>query len=351
MLKSKRIIQNRIMKKLQFAILGAAFIAIALSCISVESNGVNFGGQSNPVTLMTKSFDASSIKGIEALTSGGNISVTGDAVGQATIEVLGQGNNGKSFSKEEMMDILQKDYEFSVGKDGDKISAICKRKKSIGWKNSVNISYVIHVSKHVSSALKTSGGNIQLSGLKGSQNFATSGGNIKFSELSGEVMGRTSGGNIVASDSHGDIQAHTSGGNIKMQNLEGTIEMRTSGGNIKGENVTGELSSSTSGGNIDLINVDAALKASTSGGSIEASFIKFSKAASLSTSGGSIRLDVPNAAKMDFDLRGSSVHVGAASQIDVEINKQKDHATGHLNGGGATLDASTSGGSVKIAFH
>jgi len=339
------------MKKLQFSILAAALIAVTLSCISVESNGVNFGGQSKEISLMTKSFDASSIKGIEAVTSGGNISVDGDAAGQATIEVLGRGNNGKNYSKEEIMDILQRDYEFSVGKDGSNLSAICKRKKSLGWKNAVTISYIIHVNKNVSSALKTSGGNIQLSGLKGTQNFATSGGNIKFSELSGQILGRTSGGNILASNSHGDIKANTSGGNIKMENLEGTIEMHTSGGNIQSSAVSGDLSVSTSGGNIDLSDIAASLNASTSGGSIEATFTTFEKAASLSTSGGSIRLDVPNAAKMDFDLKGSSVSVGQANHIDVQINKQKDHATGHLNGGGPSLDARTSGGSVKINFH
>jgi hypothetical protein len=50
-------------------------------------------------------------------------------------------------------------------------------------------------------------------------------------------------------------------------------------------------------------------------------------------------------------LSGSSVGVGQASQLQVQINKAKDHATGTINGGGPMLSAHTSGGSIKIAFN
>lgn len=333
------------------AILGAALIAITLSCISVESNGINIGGQNKEISLMTKTFDASSIKSIKAITSGGNISIDGDAAGQATIEVLGRGNNGKNYTKEEILEILKSDYEFSVGKDGNTLKAIARRNKRVNWKKAVSVSYIIHVSNNVATDLKTSGGNIRLNALKGEQHFATSGGNIKFSQLAGQMDGQTSGGNIEATDSHGSIHARTSGGNIKMQNLDGTVEMHTSGGNIKAVNVTGHLNVSTSGGNISLSEISASLVARTSGGSVEAAFNTFKNQAKLSTSGGSIRLDVPNAAKMNFDIHGSSVSVGQANHLQVEINKAKNHATGQINGGGDLLTAHTSGGSVKINFN
>jgi len=339
------------MKKLQWAIFSAAVIAISLSCISVESNGVHLNGQSKAVSLMTKNFDASAIKNVKAITSGGNITIDGDATGQATIEVLGRGNNNRSYTKEEIMDILHRDYEFSVGKQGNTLQAIARRTKSGNWKNAVSISYIIHVKREVATELKTSGGNIRLSNLKGDQDFATSGGNISFNGLSGQIQGKTSGGNILAVDSRGEIQAKTSGGNIKMENLKGNVDMRTSGGNIKATAVNGHLNISTSGGNIKLADIDATVKGSTSGGSIDASFNKFQNEVSLSTSGGSIDLNVPNAAKMNFELSGSSVGVGQASQLQVQINKAKDHATGTINGGGPMLSAHTSGGSVKIAFN
>jgi len=339
------------MKKLQWAILGAVLIAISLSCISVGNNGVNINGQGDPVSLMTKSFDVSAIQNVQAITSGGNITIDGDASGQATIEVLGTGNNNRKYTKEEIMNILKRDYEFSVGREGNTLKAITRRTKSGNWKNAVNISYIIHVKREVATELKTSGGNIRLSNLKGVQDFGTSGGNIQFNGLSGQIQGKTSGGNILAVDSHGDIQARTSGGNIKMQNLNGSIDMRTSGGNISASKVIGRLSIGTSGGNIKLTDLDATVEGTTSGGSIDASFNKFQNEVALSTSGGSIRLNVPRAAKMNFELSGSSVGVGQANQLQVQINKAKDHATGTINGGGPMLSARTSGGSVKIAFN
>jgi len=339
------------MRKIVFAFICAGIAAFSLSCISVESNGVHFKGQSEPISLMTQTFDASSISNVKAITSGGNITIDGDAGSRASIEVLGRGNNGKSYTKEEIMDILKNDYEFSVGKEGNTLNAIARRTRSNNWKNGVSISYIIHVGKNVATDLKTSGGNISITQLKGNQNFATSGGNIKFDALSGQIDGRTSGGNILATNSHGDIQATTSGGNIKMENLNGSIEMRTSGGNILATTVSGNLAVSTSGGNISLSDIAATLKGSTSGGMIKAGFTNFQNTAELSTSGGNIHLSIPNNAKMDFDIKGSSVGVDQTNGLQVQINKQKDHATGHLNGGGPLLDARTSGGSVKIAFN
>ena len=339
------------MRKLVLACFFPALAVFATSsCISVESNGVHFKGQSEQISLMTQTFDASSIDNVKALTSGGNITIDGDAAGQASIEVLGRGNNGKNYSKEEIMDILKNDYDFSVGKDGNTLKAIARRTTSGSWKNSVSISYIIHVGHDVATDLKTSGGNISLSALKGNQDFSTSGGNIKFDGLSGEIQGRTSGGNIVAINSRGDIQATTSGGNIKMDNLDGSIEMRTSGGNITASTVSGSLSVSTSGGNISLDDIAATLKGTTSGGMIKAGFKNFQNNAELSTSGGNINLSIPSDTKMNFDIKGSYVGVDQINGLQVQINKQKDHATGTLNGGGARLDARTSGGTVKIGF-
>ncbi|SEA50342.1 hypothetical protein SAMN05192529_12347 [Arachidicoccus rhizosphaerae] len=338
------------MRKLVFASICAGLAAFSLSCISVESNGVHFKGQSEEISLMTKSFNAGSIGNVKAITSGGNISIDGDAVGQATIEVLGRGNNGKNYSKEEIMEILKNDYEFSVDKEGNTLTAIARRTKSGSWNKSVSISYIIHVSHEVATDLKTSGGNIRLSALKGDQNFSTSGGNIRFDGLSGQVTGRTSGGNIEATQSGGDIQATTSGGNIKMEDLKGNIEMRTSGGNISGNSINGNLSVSTSGGNISLADIAATLKGNTSGGMIKADFSSFQNNASLSTSGGNISLSIPANTKMNFDIKGSHVSMAQVNGLQVQINKQKDHATGQLNGGGPSLDARTSGGTVKIDF-
>lgn len=334
------------MKKIIFLLFAGFFL---VSCIS-WNGGHTEGLQDNKVLILSKSFNASDIKDVEVETSGGSISVTGDATGQATVEVFGQGNNGRRLSKDEILQVLRNDYEFSVTAENGTLKGIAKRTISGRWKNAVSISFKIHVAKNVNADLHTSGGSIRLASLHGNENFGTSGGSIHFEQLSGTINGHTSGGGITALNSKGNIEGHTSGGPIKLEELDGEIEMHTSGGSIEASHVSGNLDLSTSGGGIRLEDIAAKLSAHTSGGSIHANFTTFKQNAELSTSGGSIKVNVPKSAHLDFELKGSRVNIGSANNIQVDMNKQKSHATGSLNNGGAQLGAHTSGGSVSLDF-
>src|SRR5947208_365520 len=80
--------------------------------------------------------------------------------------------------------------------------------------------------------VETSGGNISLTSLAGTQDFTTSGGNLNIDHLTGHIKGRTSGGNITLSDLKDDIDLSTSGGNINAGNANGDIRLSTSGGSL-----------------------------------------------------------------------------------------------------------------------
>lgn len=335
-------------------------------CIILLAGGLAFAGISwtakniftisfvkpdaDPVLILSKSFGISGVKNVEVSTSGGSISVSGDATNNATVEAFGQGNNGRRLSKDEIMQVLNRDYEFSVASVNGTLKAIARRKVSGSWKNAVSISFKIHTAQNVTTNLNTSGGSIRLAGLHGAQQFNTSGGSISFDGLSGDIDGHTSGGSITAMNSSGNIKAHTSGGSLNIKNLNGSIEMHTSGGSIDAQNVKGTLDLSTSGGSIHLSEIAAKLSAQTSGGSIHAGLISLRQDADLASSGGSVGIEVPNSAKMSFELWGSKVKIGAANNIQVQMNKAQDHATGSINNGGATLHARTSGGTVSLDF-
>jgi hypothetical protein len=80
---------------------------------------------------MVKSSPASSIKSLEAETSGGHISVTGGTGSEAKVEVYIQSSNGnKNLSKEEIQKKLNEDYELSVTVTGSTLKAIAKRKNN-----------------------------------------------------------------------------------------------------------------------------------------------------------------------------------------------------------------------------
>lgn len=327
----------------------AVLVLTCISCINLQST-FSEGSSEHKVLILTEAFTSSTVRQVLASTSGGSIKINGDAGKQGSIEVYAQGNNGRTYSKEEIMEILDRDYNLEVGQDGAILKAIAERKVKGSWKNALSISYVIHVGKQVNTELSTSGGSIRLSNLQGNQSFKTSGGSLRLEALSGTIDGKTSGGNIYVKNSQGTIRLNTSGGSIEMQQLQGDIQTQTSGGSIKGQGIAGSLRTKTSGGSIRLSDIAASLDAKTSGGSIRADFSSFVKPASLHTSGGSIGLNVPGDAQMDFELEGSTVSVGEHANLQTHINKERNHATGSLNGGdsGALLNASTSGGTVRL---
>lgn len=116
--------------------------------------------QDNRVLLLARNFNINEIKDINVSTSGGTITVVGDATGNATVEVFGQGNNGKRLTKDEILEVLKNDYEFSVAIENGTLKAIARRKVSGMWKKAVSVSFKIHVGRNTNTDLHTSGGSI-----------------------------------------------------------------------------------------------------------------------------------------------------------------------------------------------
>lgn len=322
--------------------------------------------QDKETPYLVKTYKSSEIKTLYVRTSGGGISVMGEAGGEARVEVYVKGNNGGSkLSKDEIEDRL-KDYELSVKKDGETVSCIAKRKSENGWnwKNGLSISFKIYSPEKISTDLVTSGGGISLKNLTGNLSFTTSGGGLKLQNLGGNVKGRTSGGGIDlsgcrdmidvstsgggidAENCKGEIRLSTSGGGLRLKGLDGTIKATTSGGGIKAENIAGDFVTSTSGGSIKLEDITASVKASTSGGGIDADIKSLGKYLSLSTSAGSIHVRMPMDKGMDLDLDGQRVKIPTLSKFSGKI--EKDRVRGSLNGGGVPVSMDANSGGVYI---
>ncbi len=318
---------------------------------------------------MQKSFPRASVKAIDAETSGGNIAVYGSASGDARVEVYVWPDNGRDrdMSKDELQKKLEQEYDLNVSLDGDKLVVSAKQKHdwSNNWHRGVTVSFRIYTPEAVSSHVRTSGGNIVMKDLSGSENFKTSGGNLEIDHLVGTIYGRTSGGNVSVKDSHDDIDLSTSGGNMEADHCEGKIQLGTSGGNVElrtvkgtirattsggqvgGNQITGELVTHTSGGNIDLRDVAATLSASTSGGNIHVNFLS-TKSVDLSNSSGNITLELPQGQGMDLRISGERVHSTAMSNFKGSVDE--NHISGTLNGGGIPVKVDGNGGDVHVSF-
>jgi DUF4097 and DUF4098 domain-containing protein YvlB len=319
--------------------------------------------------FLQKSFPRESVKQLQVETSGGNISVIGQATGEARVEMWVQPNNGRdgSLSKEEIQQRLAEQFDLTLAMDGNTLKAIAKHKNhDDNWHKSLSISFRVYVPGTVSSQLRTSGGNIDMKDLSGTEDFRTSGGNMELDHLSGKLVGVTSGGNVRISDSKDNIDLHTSGGNMEASRCEGTIRMATSGGNvhlntvkgdihattsggeIDGAEIAGELRTSTSGGNIHLRDLSCSLAASTSGGNIDVNLRTMGKYLDLSNSSGDISVELPQGQGMDLRITGERVHTGKLSNFNGAMDERS--IAGTLNGGGIPVKVDGNGGSVHLSF-
>jgi len=235
--------------------------------LSVSSCAV-YSKTQEKAPFMTQTFSASAINAVESSTSGGSLTLTGDAGSKATVEVYVSRDN---WSDEKIKQVLDDNYTLDIKVVNGKLCAVAKQKKSFSnWNNNqgLSISFKISVPKQVDSDLKTSGGSIQISNLAGSQNFKTSGGSLTTDNVTGSISGATSGGSISVTNSKGNIDMATSGGSITAKNCNGAINLATSGGSLNLSNLSGNINAATSGGSITANNINGTFTTATSGGSV-----------------------------------------------------------------------------------
>src|ERR1700743_1927351 len=135
------------------------FLACSLQVGLVEAQ------KSDQTPYLLNTFSRDQVRQVSDTTSGGNITVTGQASGEARVEVYIQSNNGRngSISKEEIQKRLdeQFDPDVSVSNGTLKASATTKKEHRNEWNNnSLSISFRIYVPQNAGTSLRTSGGNI-----------------------------------------------------------------------------------------------------------------------------------------------------------------------------------------------
>lgn len=312
---------------------------------------------------ITESFTAAKVR-----TSGGNITVSGMGAGEVKVEVYVQANNNRqNLSDAELKSRLEELYDVEIGVRDNTLHAIAKPKQKMrDWKRALGISFKIFVPEKTSTDLSTSGGNIDISNMTGTQDFTTSGGNLQLAGITGKIQGRTSGGNIQLKDckeqidlrtSGGNIEAkrcegklelHTSGGSIFLKDLKGDVRSTTSGGSVEGKTITGDLVAHTSGGSIRFDELSGNLETSTSGGSIHVSMKELGQYVRISNSSGNVDLDLPKGKGLDLDLAGGRV---STDRLDNFSGKLKDdEISGTVNGGGVLVRVKAGSGRINLGL-
>ncbi|MEX0770498.1 MAG: DUF4097 family beta strand repeat-containing protein [Balneolaceae bacterium] len=303
-------------------IIAAGSMAIILSAVPVEA-------QRSDQAYMIRTFDVSQPELIDVNTSGGFVRVYGSDREDVRVEMFVRRNNRYL----DDTDISLDDFEIEIDRRGNTIIAHSKR-KSGGWRlwggnSNISVSFVVYTPRATHLDARTSGGSMVANNLEGDLQLRTSGGSLTLESLAGKIAARTSGGSITVKDSRGEIDTRTSGGSIHVDRAEGNLDFRTSGGSIRLAEITGTVS------------------ARTSGGSINAKLMQVGESVDLSTSGGSITIDLPGDMGYDLDLSGNRVRTELRNfSGEVERNR----VVGSINNGGPTIRARTSGGTVRINY-
>ena len=363
------------MKKLFVLCIGVLISANFLTCSANAQ-------QKDP--YLTRSFPASSIKEVEAVASGGSITVSGDAGSQAVVEVF---VTRDKWSADEIKRALEENYTIEINVANGKLFVEAKAKNRItNWnRQGLSISFKISVPRQVNSNLRTSGGSISISNLTGSQDFTTSGGSLSAENITGRIAGKTSGGSIKIENSNdnidlqtsggsitakecngkinlktsggsitmsnlsGTIKAGTSGGGLNMSNISGSIEANTSGGSVKANNVNGELKTGTTGGSVNLDGISGSVEAKTTGGSMNVTMQSVNDYVKLSCTGGSLNLTIPDGKGYNLNVSASNnLETSALSGFRGDVTNGGRNMKGTVNNGGTEIDVK--GQRVKLTF-
>lgn len=222
---------------------------------------------------------------------------------------------------------------------------------------------------------RTGGGEISIGKVAGAVRCASGGGTIRVDQAGGESWFETAGGEIYVREARGPVHASTAGGNIHIDHAIGPVQVSTAGGLIDVRQADAQVTAENSGGGIQvgsargvqcesaagairLRKVSGRVRAATASGSILAEMLGALTGESfLQTNSGDIVVVLPsNVAVSVFARNEGRGGMGRIVSDFPEIQSRMvtlDHlqaavAQGALNGGGAALRISATGGTIYL---
>ncbi len=298
------------MKKLRVLFVSVLLIANLFTAVAKKQQRAPY---------MTRTFPASSIKSLEVSTSGGSITVNGNAGSEAVVEVYvnrnGRLNKQMKRMNEQIIQVLEENYAIELKVEDGKLYVAAKQKGMFAdWESQgFIISFRINAPKQVDSNLQTSGGSLTVE------------------NVSGNIVGKTSGARIIAKNCDGKIDITTSGACLKMSNLNGSINAVTSGARVTASNINGVIKTETSGADMKLDNISGSVDAKISVGSMNVTMKSVSDYVKLSNNG-NINLTVPANKGYNLKIKANEIATSGLKNF----NGNMDNGT--VGNGGAEIE-------------
>lgn len=273
------------------------------------------------VFVFREQFSISDMESMDLKLGFGNLNIVGsdNQQGELTLQATGNVEDPAKFAE-----------QLKIEKNLSSPEALFRviRANGSNISDQINLEATLTIPRKLKVIANTSGGHINASNLSNNQHLQTSGGHITLSSLEGKTVAETNGGHITGDQISGETTVSTGGGHIQINQSTGLLAAETGGGHIEIENASGSITGKTSGGNIS------------------ASVQQAEGPLKLTTSAGSVSLNLPQNIAADLDISGSSVSL--SDDFNFDGTKNKSSISGSINGGGVSVVVNCGYGNVKI---
>ncbi|MGD8307780.1 MAG: DUF4097 family beta strand repeat-containing protein [Ignavibacteria bacterium] len=229
-----------------------------------------------------------------------------------------------------------------------------KLKESLyGSSASIETKYDVIIPQKFNTIIRTSGGDIILSGVDGNSELHSGGGDVECEKIFGILDIFSGGGDIRLVGGNAKITTSAAGGDIEQIGVSGTSELQTSGGDVICRDFLGSLEISTAGGNLNLSGGNSDITVSTVGGDIDLDYYGENLGIYLSSGGGDITLKLPEFFNADMELSTPGGDITCTLLMNNIIKMitaaYKKEIVAQLNEGGNKLGAYAGGGDIVIS--
>jgi len=244
-----KIKKSIIMKNLTLFLAIASLKAILLmGCVTVSQRVELLSG-----TNIFTELETSQIAMVYANTVNGRITITGNDVSEAIVEmiILGTKSPGRNrnWTDEKIKEELARTYDIDIQIIDENLRVVARPKPHIRDPK-LDVSFKITVPKQVSSSSNTVNGRIEISNLHGSHALQTVNGALRADSITGRISSSVVNGRTTITNSRGNISGSSVNGRIALENLDGDITMSTVNGRITAKNTEGQVRLSAVNGRI-----------------------------------------------------------------------------------------------------
>jgi len=146
------------------------------------------------------------------------------------------------------------------------------------------------------------------------------------------------------------VEARSTNGNVEVRGLDGPAALTSTNGTIELQDVGGDVEARTTNGDIRARGLGGRLDGRTTNGTIRAELraAQLDDDMQLTTTNGSIELDVAAGLAAEIDARASSGRVVSELPASYELKKSAKAATYLLGGGGPRVKLRTTNGTIRL---